>query len=852
MNTIITVTDDTIKNVLLTHVDMDNIVKDIDINLLVKIIKDNIPETIEENEFYDFIADYCVSKSSYHPAYNKLASNIIVDKLHKNTCDNIVDIAKKLYENSDVHGNKQPLISDELFKIYINYSTLIDKKINYKRDYDLAYFSIKTLERSYLQKIYIKNKKVIVERPQHMFMRVAFGIHGLDIEAAFETYDLLSQRLFTHASPTLFNAGTNRPQMSSCFLLGIDDNIDSILDQIKTMGVISKWSGGIGVHLNKIRSKGSRIRGTNGTSDGIIPLCILLNKEARYINQGGNRNGSIACFLSPYHADIFDFCDLRKSNSGNDDNRARDLFLSLWIPDLFMIRILEDGVWSLMCPDECPGLESVYGDEFEKLYTKYESENKYKKQIKARNLWKHILDAQMETGLPYICFKDHTNHKSNQQNLGTIQSLNLCAEIGQYSDANETACCNLASICLPMFINNNVFDYNKLGKVTRIITRNLNKVIDINYYPNYTIKHASGDTIDNKFYIGKESNLKHRPMGIGIQGLADVFNLLHLPYESQEALKLNSKIMETIYYHSLHESMLLAKIHGPYKTFEGSPFSKGKLQYHLWGITEDDLQTKDMFDWKQLVQDIMKYGIRNSLLTALMPTASTSQIMGCYESFEPYMSNLFVRTTLAGEFIIINENLMKTLIKRGLWTDDIRKMIIIKNGSIKDIPDIPDDIKAVYKTAFEIKLMSIIDQAVERGKFVDQSQSMNIFMAKPNFTILNSSHFYAWKKGLKTGMYYCRTTSSVNPGKFGIDILDLQRLTGITNVIDLITDEYNISLNKNNTSESTNSIDTILNNIDDIYDSDNDNLSEINKPIKYCVKVPGKIIGEEGCLSCGA
>jgi ribonucleoside-diphosphate reductase alpha chain len=846
-NNLIDVTEELITATLSKHAsDLNK--KYIDIPSLVSLIKNNLTEQIDPNEFYNYIADYCVCRSSYHPDYNRLASRIIVDRLHSNTNYRIADVARELYLNTDCNGLRQSLISDSVRDMMLTHSEEIDSVIDWKRDYQIDYFGIKTLERSYLLKKYVDGKKKIIERPQHMFMRVALGIHGTRLMDAIETYNLLSERYFTHASPTLFNAGTNRPQLSSCFLFGVGDNIDSILDQIKTAGIISKWSGGIGIHLSSVRAKKSIIRGTNGQSDGIIPLCIVLNKEARYINQGGNRNGSIACYLEPWHPDIFDFCDLRKAGSGSDDNRARDLFLALWVPDLFMRRVEADEMWSLFCPDECVGLEKAYGVEFEALYKKYEKEKKYKKQVKARKLWMHILDCQIESGFPYVCYKDSANAKSNQKNLGTIRSSNLCAEIIEYSDEQEVACCNLASICLPRFITkdsngNIIYDYHKLGNVARVCVRNLNKIIDINYYPSYQIRHAdqirenliqimgiSKNVLDNNkfndnFEIGKSSNLSNRPIGIGIQGLADVFNLLGLPYESKEALDVNTKIMETIYYNSLDESCMLAKVRGTYKTFAGSPFSEGILQYHMWGLTNNDLLTKDMFDWNGLINRIKEYGTTNSLITALMPTASTSQIMGCYESFEPYMSNLFVRTTLAGEFIIINANLIKQLVEKDIWNDDIRKMIIIKNGSIADIPQIPDDIKRVYKTAFEIKLKSIIDQSVARGKFVDQSQSMNIFIAKPNFTILNSSHFYAWKQGLKTGMYYCRTTPSVNPGKFGIDISDIQRLLGKTNIIDIIAEEYGITLSEK---------------------------EEKEEKVMFCRRIPGKVIGEEGCVMCSS
>ena len=748
----------------------------VDLNKIYQHIKNTIPDKITMNEFYNYVADYCATKTSYHPDYNKLASIICVDRLHKTTHNDILDVANILY------NNQNPLISKHLFNNIKRFHKKINNVINMERDYLFDYFGIKTLERSYLLKIYDdKNKKIIIERPQHMIMRVALGIHGANIDAAIETYELISQRYFTHATPTLFNAGTNNPQLSSCFLLGIDDNLDNIFSQIKQIGMISKWAGGIGVHLTGIRSNGSIIRGTNGISEGIIPLCIVLNKTSKYVNQGGKRPGSIACYLEPWHSDIFEFCELRKANSGNDDNRARDLFLALWIPDLFMKRVKNDELWSLMCPDECPKLNSTYGDEFERLYLLYEENKQYKKQVRARDLWKHIIECQIETGFPYMLYKDHINKKSNQKNLGTIRSSNLCAEICEYSDATTTSVCNLASICLPRFIiekdGMKEFDFNKLMDIVRVIVRNLNKVIDINFYP----------TIN-----AKESNKQHRPIGIGVQGLADVYNIFSYSYESREAEELNKRIFETIYYASLDESKELAKQYGHYSSFNGSPFSYGQLQFHLWNMKIDDLVTKNDYNWDKLIEEIKQYGTRNSLLTSLMPTAGTSQIMKCYESFEPYMSNVFVRTTMAGEFIVINENLIKELIKKDIWSDDIKNKIIIANGSIQYIDEISEDIKQIYKTAFEIKLKSIISQSADRSPFIDQSQSMNLFMGNPDFTKLTSAHFYGWERGIKTGMYYLRTVPAVNPIQFGIDISDLMRLTGTKNTVDLITNDYKI------------------------------------------------------------
>lgn len=730
-----------------------------------------VKREMTENEIYTFISDYCAQKASFHPDYNKLASNISVKRLHKATFDDIRDVWKILYFNVDKHGVHCPIISDDLHRIISEYGDKIQSKLDMSRDYLLDYFGLKTLERSYLYRVYYlktktKNNGVIVERPQHMWMRVAIGIHGYDLDSAFETYDLMSQKYFTHATPTLFNSGSRRQQNSSCFLIGMEDNIEGIFKTISNIAHISKWAGGIGVHLSAIRGKGSLIRGTQGTSDGIIPLCLLLNREGKYINQGGKRNGSIACYLEPWHCDIFEFCELRK-NTKDEDSKARDLFLALWVSDIFMRRVEENGVWSLMCPDECPHLVSTHGEEFERLYIKYETDGRFKRQVKARDLWYHILDCQIETGMPYMLYKDHANKKSNQQNLGTIRSSNLCAEIIEYSNGtNETAVCNLGSICLPMFIDtdkdgNKTYNYEKLLYVSKVLTKNLNKIIDNNFYP---IEEA------------KYSNLKHRPIGVGVQGTADVYNILGLPFGSEKAREINKKIFETIYYGTLVASNELAKTDGAYETFHGSPFSKGLLQYHLWGLTEKDLLMG--YDWNGLVDNIKKYGTRNSLLTALMPTASTSQIMKNVESFEPYMSNVFVRSTLAGDFIVINENLINDLIKLNIWSDDVRKKIIIFNGSIKDIPEIPEHIKNVYKTAFEISLKDIITQSIERGPFVDQSQSMNLFMDKSNFDKLSSAHFYGWKNGIKTGMYYLRTRPAVDPIQFGIDIEEINRLSG--------------------------------------------------------------------------
>ena len=746
---------------------------------IVKSIVDSLPKTLELDNFYSYVAEYLVAKSSQHYFYDLLASYIAVKRLHSITTPNFLLTVKLLQENLDKNNDQSPILSDEVFDIISRHHVRLQEAIQYSRDYDFDFFGIKTMERSYLYKLQFTKFKII-ERPQHMIMRVAIGIHGEDIDSAIETYDLISQKYFTHATPTLFNAGTKRPQMSSCFLQSVSDSIESIFNAVTDIALTSKWSGGIGVHLSSLRSRGSLIRGTNGLSSGIIPLCVLLNKLAKYINQGGKRNGSIAAYLEPHHPDIFDFCELRK-NTGNDDNRARDLYLALWVPTLFMDRVRNDEMWSLMCPDECPGLNLVHSEEYNKLYEKYESEGRYVKQVKARDLWKHILEAQSETGFPYVLYKDNANKKSNQKNLGTIRSSNLCAEIIQYSDDDETSVCNLSSLCLPMYIETNtngkkVFNHEKLIKVCRVAVRNLDKIIDRNYYPTEKTKR---------------SNMRHRPMGVGIQGLADVYNIMGFSFDSPEAYDINKRIFETIYYACIDESKELAKRFGPYSTFKGSPASQGKLQFHLWGISEDQLLMG--YDWKKLIGEVVEYGLRNSLLTALMPTASTSQIMGNAECMEPYMSNIFKRSTIAGEFIVVNKNLMKDLIHLDLWDNDMRKRLIIENGSVQSIDSIPEQIKSIYKTAFEIKQMHIVHQSSDRGIFIDQSQSLNVFMPEPDFDILTSILFDAHDRGNKTGMYYYRSLPAINPINFGIDVDDIKRLTGR----DVNTGSYNNIATKN-------------------------------------------------------
>ena len=822
-NIIITITPDYVRSFLETFISKFSY-KFIDLEMLVDKIVKGLPAQVTLNTFYNFAADQIVVFSSLDPEYNYLASNILVDRLHKATVGSFVKVNDILYNNVDMKGQPFRILSDYYYGLVKKYGNYLEGIMNSEDDYSYDYFGIRTLERSYLLRIRKYSRKwrkvtsedVIVERPSHMFMRVALFIHGDDIERVKETYKLFIQRKFTHATPTLFNAGTKHPQLSSCYLIAMEDNIESISDTFGDIMKISKWAGGIGVHVSSIRSEGSLIRGTNGISDGIIPVCRGLNWVSCYVNQGGKRKGSIAVYLEPYHSDIIDFIELRK-NTGSEDKRCRDLFLALWIPDLFMERVMNDGIWSLMCPDECQRLNLLYGKDFEKLYTKYESEGRFVTQMRARELWKEILISQSETGFPYILYKDSANRKSNQKNLGTIRSSNLCAEVIEYSDSNETAVCNLVSICLPQFIKDGEFDFEELVKVARVSVNNLNKVIDLNFYPTEKTKI---------------SNMKHKPVGLGIQGVSDIFCKLKLEWGSPEALALDKKILEHIYYGALLETIELAKKDGPYKSFQNSDFSMGKLQFHHWGLTVDDLSPE--LNWAQLIEDLKLYGARNSLLTALMPTASTSQIMGNYECFEPYRKMMFVRTTLAGEFIIINDHLIEDLKQLQLWNEDLRKLIIIDNGSIQNIPQIPDNLKRIYKTAFEIPLKTIIDHSVVRAPFVDQSQSLNLFINKPDFTALSSAHFYGWKKGLKTGMYYLHTNPAVNPINFGIDINDIKRLKGITSLKELV--DLHMDNNKDE-------------NRDENTDENKNKNKEESEP-KMCKYTPGK--RAEGCDMCSA
>jgi len=709
---------------------------------------------VTTSELDNLAAEIAATMTVQHPDYAKLAARISVSNLHKKTKKVFSEVMTDLYTYVNPRtGKKAPLLSDETYKVIMDNSEKLDSTIIYNRDFGYDYFGFKTLERSYLLKL----NGEIVERPQHMLMRVAIGIHQEDIDEAIETYELMSKKVFTHATPTLFNSGTPKPQMSSCFLLQIqDDSIDGIYDTLKQTAKISQSAGGVGLSIHNVRATGSYIRGTNGTSNGIVPMLKVYNDTARYVDQGGGkRKGSFAIYMEPWHADVFDFLDLRK-NTGAEENRARDLFYAMWIPDLFMKRVEENGEWTLMCPNECPHLFDTYGDEFEKLYTGYEKVGKGRKTIKARELWEKILEAQIETGNPYMLYKDAANRKSNQKNLGTIRSSNLCTEIMEYTAKDEVAVCNLASIAIPMFVEEDkegvkFFNHKKLLKVTKKVTRNLDTVIDRNYYP---VKEA------------ENSNVRHRPIGIGIQGLADAFILLRLPFTSDEAKKLNQEIFETIYFAAVTSSMEMAKAKEPYSSFKGSPMSKGEFQFNMWGVSEDDLSGR--WDWKALRKKVMTNGVRNSLLVAPMPTASTSQILGNNEAFEPYTSNIYTRRVLSGEFIIVNKHLLEDLVELDLWDNSMKEEIMRANGSIQHIDVIPQELKELYKTVWELSMKDIIDMSRQRGYFVDQSQSLNLFMQDANYSKLTSMHFYAWKSGLKTGMYYLRTKSAVNAIQFTV------------------------------------------------------------------------------------
>lgn len=707
---------------------------------------------VTTTELDNLAAETAATMTTKHPDYAILAARIAISNLHKETKKVFSEVIEDLYnmvnERTRLHS---PMISDGTYKVVMDNAEALNSAIIYDRDFNYNYFGFKTLERSYLLKI---NGKV-VERPQHMLMRVAIGIHGEDIEAAVNTYNLMSEKWFTHASPTLFNSGTPHPQLSSCFLLAMrEDSIEGIYDTLKQCALISKSAGGIGVHVHCIRASGTYIAGTNGTSNGLVPMLRVYNNTARYVDQGGNkRPGAFAIYLEPWHADIFDFLDLKK-NTGKEENRARDLFYALWIPDLFMRRVEKNEMWSLMCPHECPGLHDVYGEEFEKLYTKYEEEKRYRRQVQAQQLWYAVLESQIETGTPYMLYKDACNRKSNQKNLGTIKCSNLCTEVVEYTAADEVAVCNLASIALNRYVQNGAFDFERLKEVSKVVTRNLNKIIDVNYYP---IPEA------------EKSNRRHRPIGIGVQGLADAFILMRYSFDSEEAQLLNRQIFETIYYGALEASCELAEKEGPYETYQGSPVSQGILQYDMWEVTPTD-----MWDWAALKKKIAKHGVRNSLLLAPMPTASTAQILGNNESIEPYTSNIYTRRVLSGEFQVVNHHLLKDLTDRGLWNEDMKNTLIAHNGSVQEL-DIPDDLKALYRTVWEIPQKNVLKMAADRGAFIDQSQSLNVHIAQPNYGKLTSMHFYGWGLGLKTGMYYLRTKPAANAIQFTVDKAALKK-----------------------------------------------------------------------------
>ena len=766
---------------------------DIHINysaLAMKVIS-KLQDNISTTQIDEFAASECAMLSATHPDYGTLAARIIISNHHKNTSSQFNSVIQSLYDFTDVHGKPYPLISKDLMTVVSKYAEQLEEMIDYNRDYLIDYFGFKTLESSYL----FKKNGVVIERPQHMWMRVAIGIHSGDLDKVKETYDLMSQKYFTHATPTLFNAGTNRPQLSSCYLIAMaDDSVNGIYDTLKDCALISKYSGGVGLHIHNVRAKGSHIRGTNGLTDGIVPMLKVYNDTACYINQSGKRNGSFAIYLEPWHADILDFLELRK-NHGDEKMKARDLFYAIWMSDLFMERIKQpDSNWSLFCPDECPGLSDVCGQSFKDLYIKYETDGRARKVIKARDLWFRILDSQMETGTPYLLYKDAINQKSNQKNLGTIKSSNLCCEITQFSDSEETSVCNLASIALPTFVNKETrtFDFDKLHQVAQVVTNNLNRIIDINFYPTEKTR---------------VSNMRHRPVGIGVQGLADTFVLMNMPFHSDAARALNKDIFETIYHAALEKSNKISRQQGidimniwggtgdrellldkyvnkfewssfnkrikeqnyswigAYSSFEGSPASEGVLQFDMWSVKP----TSGRYNWDQLKSNIMKYGLRNSLLVAPMPTASTSQILGFNECFEPFTSNLYSRRVLAGEFVVPNKYLMKELIELGLWNEQVKNNIIVNKGSIQQLTNVPDNIKNKYKVVWEIPMKHIIDMAADRGAFICQSQSMNLWMAEPTYNKLTSMHFYSWEKGLKTGMYYLRSQAKHQAQQFTIE-----------------------------------------------------------------------------------
>ena len=749
---------------------------------------------VSTSELDNLAAETAASMTIAHPDYAQLAARIAISNLHSNTKKSFSETMNDMFHYVNPRTNLEaPLLSEEVHKVIMENANFLDSHIIYNRDFNYDYFGFKTLERSYLLRI---NGK-IVERPQHMLMRVSVGIHLDDLDSVIETYDLMSKKFFTHATPTLFNAGTPKPQMSSCFLLAMqDDSIDGIYDTLKQTAKISQSAGGVGLSIHNVRATGSYIRGTNGTSNGIVPMLKVFNDTARYVDQGGGkRKGSFAIYIETWHADIFDFLDLKK-NTGKEEMRARDLFFAMWTSDLFMKRVQEDTYWTLMCPNECPGLYDVYGEEFETMYIDFETRGKGRKTIKARELWEKILESQIETGTPYMLYKDAANRKSNQKNLGTIRSSNLCTEIMEFTSKEEIAVCNLASISLPMFVANGKFDHKLLFDVTKRVTRNLNKVIDRNYYP---------------VIEAQNSNMRHRPVGLGVQGLADAFIMLRLPFTSDEAKTLNQEIFETLYFAAVTTSMEMAKEEGPYSTFKGSPISEGEFQYNLWGLKDEDLSGR--WDWASLRKEVMENGVRNSLLVAPMPTASTSQILGNNEAFEPYTSNIYTRRVLSGEFIVVNKHLLNDLVERGLWNENLKQELMRQNGSVQNL-DIPQDLKELYKTVWEMSMKDIIDMSRQRGYFIDQSQSLNLFMQDANYSKLTSMHFYAWQSGLKTGMYYLRTKSAVDAIKFTLnndkkaEPLEvaaqsaeqvLQPIAALNETIEMTAEEYRamIELSKN-------------------------------------------------------
>ncbi|MEN9948394.1 MAG: hypothetical protein RL106_1217 [Bacteroidota bacterium] len=716
------------------------------VKIAMKVIE-GVYDGVTTVELDNLAAEIAATNAATHPDYAQLASRIAVSNLHKNTKKSFSQTIHDLFTYVDPKtGQNAGMIADDVYKVVQENAPLLDSTIIYDRDFSFDYFGFKTLERSYL----LKTNGKVAERPQHLFMRVAVGIHKADLNEVIKTYNMISEGWFTHATPTLFNAGTPKPQMSSCFLLQMkDDSINGIYDTLKQTALISQSAGGIGLSIHNIRAKGAYIKGTNGTSNGIVPMLRVFNDTARYVDQGGGkRKGSFAIYLEPWHADVYDFLELKK-NHGKEEARARDLFYALWIPDLFMQRVKDNGQWTLMCPNECPGLSDVWGAEFEALYTRYESEGRGRKTISAQDLWYKIVESQIETGTPYMLYKDAANGKSNQQNLGTIKSSNLCTEIIEYTAPDEIAVCNLGSIALPKYVKDRQFDHQRLFEVSYQLTVNLNKIIDANYYP-------VPET--------RKSNMRHRPIGIGVQGLADAFILMRFPFDSPEARQLNKEIFETIYYAACTASKDLAKRDGAYETFPGSPASQGKLQFDLWGVTPSN-----RWEWDLLKDEIKEFGMRNSLLMAPMPTASTAQILGNNECFEPYTSNIYTRRVLAGEYIIVNKHLLKDLVSLGVWNEDVKNKLIANNGSVQNIAEVPDNLKALYKTAWELSQKAIIDMSAERGAFICQSQSLNIFMENANLGKLTSMHFYAWEQGLKTGMYYLRTKAATDAIKFTVD-----------------------------------------------------------------------------------